>query len=300
MFVHSNSFSPIVQKGLLERSLLFSELSNIAYMKENQANHWAGIIGFHDLRFINRDGSQAYIFENQYDCVIACRGTEPNEWNDLKADIDAVSVVAETIGRVHRGFKKEVDDLWPVLENKLISNTKTLWFCGHSLGGAMAAICAGRCYLAHIPSVPTGLFTYGSPRVGNTRYVNHVKLEYFRWVNNNDIVTRVPPAWMNYRHTGQEMYVNAYGRVREMTGWQRTKDRWRGFWMGIKNGEIDNFSDHSIDLYIKAIFTGLEYEKSDAMDKKSFRALKKAITAQSNTVKCQNLSDSTAIPGEQV
>ena len=282
MLVHSTSFNPVIQKGLLERSLLFAELSNIAYMTENDARNWAGKIGFEDLTFVNRDGSQAYIFENNNDCIIACRGTEPNEWNDLKADIDAVSVVSETIGRVHRGFKKEVDDLWPVLESILISNTKTLWFCGHSLGGAMAAICAGRCYLAHIPSVPTGLFTYGSPRVGDNRYVNHVKLEYFRWVNNNDIVTQVPPSWLKYRHTGQEMYINAYGRVREMTGWQRSKDRWRGVWMGIKNGKIDNFSDHAIGLYIEAISTGLEHEKVDNMDTKSSKALKKAISAEMN------------------
>ena len=106
---------------------------------------------------------------------ITCRGTEPNDWNDIRADLDLATVIAETVGRVHRGFKREVDDLWPRLEQALVNNTRTLWFAGHSLGGAMAAICAGRCKLSYIQSNPRALFTYGSPRVGNRRYVNYVQ-----------------------------------------------------------------------------------------------------------------------------
>jgi len=59
------------------------------------------------------------------------------------------------------------------------------------------------------------------------------------------------PFWiMGYRHSGQEHYVNAYGNVRPMTGWQRAKDRFRGLWLGIKKGKIDSFSDHAIGLYV--------------------------------------------------
>ena len=96
----------------------------------------------------------------------------------MKADLDAATAVAETVGRVHRGFKREVDDLWPRLEQALVNNTRTLWFTGHSLGGAMTTICAGRCKLSHIQSDPRAVFTFGSPRVGNKRYVNYVRLEF--------------------------------------------------------------------------------------------------------------------------
>jgi len=60
--------------------------------------------------------------------------------------------LAETVGRVHGGFKQEVDDLWPDIERHLADNTPALWFAGHSLGGAMATICAGRCKISKIPS----------------------------------------------------------------------------------------------------------------------------------------------------
>jgi triacylglycerol lipase len=244
---------PIKDWGLYRKSLLFAELARIAYLNEERATLGARQIGFTTSKFIELDGAQAYIFSNDIDIVIACRGTEPREWNDIKADANAWPIIAETIGRVHRGFKKEVDDLWPVLEKELIHNTKELWLCGHSLGAAMATICASRCRLSYIKSNPIELFTYGSPRVGTKKYVTHCVVKHTRWVNNNDVVTRVPPVWLGYRHVGNEMYLNAYGKVRKMTGYQRFKDRYRGFIMGIKQGRIDHFSDHSIASYIQYI-----------------------------------------------
>jgi triacylglycerol lipase len=97
--------------------------------------------------------------------VIALRGTEATEWNDIKADVNAWPVIAETIGRVHRGFKAEVDTLWPLLAKELRQTTQNLWFCGHSLGAAMATICASRCLRLAVENKPVGLFTYGSPFV---------------------------------------------------------------------------------------------------------------------------------------
>ena len=81
--------------------------------------------------------------------------------------MNVVAVVTETFGRVHRGFNTEVDDLWPRLETALHDNQRTLWFTGYSLRAAMATICAGRCFLSEIESLPYAVFTYGSPRVGD-------------------------------------------------------------------------------------------------------------------------------------
>ncbi len=261
--VRSALDEPIEGLGRLRQSLLFAELSDIAYLPIEKVTQYVGPLGFDTIELFNRDGSQAYLFANPTDTVIVCRGTQPNEWNDIKADVDAVSVVAETVGRVHRGFKKEVDDLWPELEKTLVSNDKTLWFAGHSLGGAMATICAGRCFLSHIPSMPHSLYTYGSPRVGNKRYINYCQLDHIRWVNNNDIVTRSPPALFGYRHTGQELYLDAYGHLRQLNGWFRTKDRCRGLLGGLRKFSIDYFSDHLMSDYIEAIHNMvLEYEAS--------------------------------------
>lgn len=260
--VHSVLSGPIEALSTLRRSLLFAELSSLSYLSRAEAGRLANRIGLPEIRFYDRDGAQAYVFANDHDAVVTCRGTEPNDWNDLRADLNAAMAVAETVGHVHRGFKREVDDLWPRLEQALVNNRRTLWFTGHSLGAAMAAICAGRCKLSSIRSDPRALFTFGSPRVGNARYVNYVQIETYRWVNNNDIVTRVPPTWMGYRHKGEEVYLNSYGQIRRLTRWQRTKDRWRGFIHGLREGCIDHFADHSICRYIEYIHRAVEEEES--------------------------------------
>ena len=241
---------PIAELSLLQQSLLFAELSSLAYYDPGRIECVLADAGFSEARFFSRDGAQAWIFSSEFDCVVACRGTEPHEWNDIRADINALSVITETFGRVHRGFCEEADDLWPGLENALRDNQRTLWFTGHSLGAAVATICAGRCFLSEIDSVPYGLFTYGSPRVGDRRFVNFVELNHTRWVNNNDLVTRVPPVWMGYRHSGQEMYLDRRGRIRRLTGLLRLRDSLSGFLAALLRLRIDPFADHSIDRYI--------------------------------------------------
>ena len=242
----------------LHRALLLAELSMIAYLPPTEANKAATRLGFGNTSFYNNDGSQAYSFSNSHDIVIAFRGTEPNEWNDIKADMDASKALAETVGHVHRGFKKEVDDLWPQLEKMLVDNkqnlSKKLWFTGHSLGGAMASICAGRCLLSHIDTQPEQVHTFGSPRVGTKRYINHAKVDYYRWVNNNDIVPRSPPVWLGYRHAGEEVYLNSDGQIKKLNAVERRTDMWRGLVAGFKRKQIDYFSDHSIHRYVENIF----------------------------------------------
>lgn len=244
---------PIKNLSVFRRSLLFAELSLISYLPHDEAAKAALRLGFPECMFFDRDGAQAFWITNEHDSVVACRGTEAHEWNDIKADADAVSAVAETVGRVHRGFKREVDDLWPRLEEALTKNRKPLWFTGHSLGGAMATICAGRCKLSFIKSNPEELYTYGSPRVGNRRYVNFAKITYYRWVNNNDIVPTVPPAWFGYTHTGTEMYLNNAGKLKQLTRFGKFMDGVKGFWSSLKKGRIDQLSDHSMFDYISAI-----------------------------------------------
>jgi len=236
-----------------QRSLFFAKLAQIAYLDEKEATKHAKKLGFSTIEFYNIDGAQTYRFMNKQDLVIACRGTEPTEFNDIKADANALPVVAETVSRVHKGFKTEVDELWPmVLEDlkRKANDKKNIWFCGHSLGAAMATIMASRCHLYPDIEPVQELYTYGSPRVGWKGYVKSLGVTHHRWKNNNDIVTTVPLAIMGYKHHGELHYLNAYGNVRKPTGWQLVKDKLRGLWMGLKQGEIDSFSDHSMTNYI--------------------------------------------------
>lgn len=237
--------------SFIQRSLLFARLSEISYLDQKKVVKEAKKLGFDQVEFYDVDGAQSYRFQNKTDCIISCRGTQPTQWNDIKADLRAWPVISETVSRVHKGFKKEVDDLWPLVKEDIMSldNSTTLWFCGHSLGAAMATIMSSRCLFDKKLADPEELYTYGSPRVGWPKYAKSLGVKHHRWVNNNDIVTRVPFQLMGYRHHGTEHYLNAYGKLRTPNTWQRIKDRIRGIVIGLKKGKIDSFADHSITQY---------------------------------------------------
>jgi len=236
-----------------QQSLLFAKLAADAYGTKAAVSAEAKKHGFTKTKFYDNGGAQAYRFESKTDVVVACRGTQPTEFNDLKADLKAFPVKSETISRVHRGFKAEVDELWPMIEPDIEKVTKKIWFCGHSLGAAMATIMASRCHLSWEIAPVQALFTYGSPRVGWPGYVKSLKLIHYRWQNNNDIVTRVPLRVMGYRHDGHLMYIRSNGTIDDSGKshiWRRFNDRLKGMWSGLKKGKIDNFSDHGMAEYI--------------------------------------------------
>ena len=236
-----------------KRSLLFAKLAADAYGVESAVKKVVKEHGFTKVKFYDNGGAQAYRFESPTDVVVACRGTQPSEFNDLKADLKAFPVPSGTISRVHRGFKTEVDELWPMISKDVKKVTKNLWFCGHSLGAAMATIIAARCQCDDDYPNPVQLYTYGSPRVGWPTYVKSLELDHVRWQNNNDVVTRVPLRIMGYTHHGHNMYIRWDGSIDDSgkpKRWNRFSDRMKGMWGGIKQGKIDNFADHAMAEYI--------------------------------------------------
>ena len=244
----------IIKLSFKDRTLLFAKLSSIAYYNTKKATSQAKKLGFTTTEFYDRDGAQAYRFMNKTDIVIACRGTQPNEFNDIRADLRAVPVMAETVGKVHLGFKQEVDDLWPMVcedINRKVNLKKQLWFCGHSLGAAMACIAASRLYesrnVEHV-------YTYGCPRIGNKHWVEQNHFKHSRVVNNNDIVPKVPLAIMGFKHHGKLEYINYYGNFRTATIWQRSKDQWRGRWRALQKFQLfDGIMDHLVTNYVKKL-----------------------------------------------
>lgn len=244
--------NPVSQLSWIKKSLLFAQLSRLSYANPEPVEKQAYAAGLDECIFVARDGAEAYILGNRTDCMVVCRGTEPNQWNDIRADANAWTVSTD-VGRVHSGFHSEVNELWPKLEQLLKENQRTLWFAGHSLGGAMAAVCAVRCKISSIPSNPAAIFTYGAPRVGNRSYASVLKIKHYRWVNNNDIVPRVPPRWLGYRHMGQEIYLDRRGKISSLRSWFRVRDRFRGLLSSLRVGKLDYFSDHSMVEYIKHI-----------------------------------------------
>lgn len=90
-----------------------------------------------------------------------------------------------------------------------IGPAPTIFVSGHSLGGALATVCAMELKMTlKLPDVR--LITFGSPRVGNqvfaTWYGEYIA-PHWRFTHNRDMVPSVPPGYMGFSHIAQEIWV---------------------------------------------------------------------------------------------
>lgn len=228
----------------------YARCSAIAY-KDKATKEELKELGYSKAKLISVESAQCMIFENTTTITLAFRGTEPDKIKDVIADLKAWKHRSQfSIGKVHDGFYDEIKKVWDPITTHIKrgkNKNKNINITGHSLGGGMATIAASR-----LKGRVIDFYTYGSPRVGNTKWVNvNWDLKHHRFVNNNDIVPKVPLAIMGYKHQGELQYINYYGDFRTPTPWQRSKDQWRGRWHALKRFNLfDGFSDHPITNYL--------------------------------------------------
>ena len=226
--------------------LLFANISTITYDDPKQSKTKFKSLGFNVVEFFDIKGAQAYLLkDNNGMHVLSFRGTEVTQKSDILADLKAGKNIEACGGKVHVGFKGEIDKLWPAIE-KAIANVDTLYITGHSLGAAMATIAASR-----IQDRVTALVTFGSPRVGNAEFVKSLVVQHYRVQNNCDDVTKVPFRLMGFVHHGTHKYMNFTGEFREFTPWQQVKDMARSRLKARAKGQkyIGVF-DHMMTNYI--------------------------------------------------
>lgn len=231
-----------------QQSHLFALCSKLAYNCPDAGTAEFGKLGL-TSEYIDVSDNQVYVLTSDTDTILAFRGTEA-DFGDIVSDIKVRMRNFPGFGSVHDGFADAVEDVWDKVAATIDRlDGRRLWVTGHSLGAAMATIAAVRIIRrGAIPSI--NLFTYGSPKVGNGKFATAfaaAPIQHFRFVNNNDVVTRVPP--FPYQHTGNVIYMNHWGNVRAMTSYQIAKDRFRGAVKGVTQGSVDSLSDHSSDLY---------------------------------------------------
>jgi triacylglycerol lipase len=234
-----------------------AKLANCAYLDADEAKPFFKGFGFHNQEFIEHDGAQCYVLWNSKAFVLAFRGTEPSEFSDITADLNAFPDRAENgQGWVHNGFQNEVNKVWDrIVELLPNSHGKQFFITGHSLGGAMATIATSR-----LADRVDALYTYGSPRVGTRKFIkSFANVTHYRHVNNNDIVCKVPFAFMGYRHHSRPRYINFFGFIRPCSYWQRVKDQWRGRLHAFRKGvSFDGAIDHSMNYYVD--YTGKNHD----------------------------------------
>jgi len=115
---------------------------------------------------------------------------------------------------VHQGFYDDYKSIKGAVQSALNSvlahnNVTEVYFTGHSLGAALATLAAFD--LAPSLRIPSNVYTYGSPRVGNQVFSDaFYKLfpNSIRVTNMDDPVPHLPPLEFGYHHVAQEVWYN--------------------------------------------------------------------------------------------
>jgi len=204
----------------LSNAWWLAEASTLAYADEALAVEWFKKAGFDNVRFFDKSSTQCFVASNREFAVVAFRGSEI--WRRRgKADIRVVAADFMTDGdfwltdwpkggKVHRGFKTALDEVWGDLFQHLAALQRRgckIWMTGHSLGAALATLASDRF------GETQGVYTFGSPRVGNRQFMENYSIRCYRFVNGDDIVSRVPPAGL-YVHVGEPIFIDHEGAIR--------------------------------------------------------------------------------------
>lgn len=274
--VPTPAFEPQAIAFSVANALLLAQASQAAYLDEADARAKMAQLGltgfiwidltkqFTDLYAIAA-GGPGFV-------VIAFRGTK--DFDDWMTDLQATPVgfpwifaSGPDVGDIHAGFGHALFDAWGQIAaatKKLIPapdvpQQPTLWLTGHSLGGALAVL-AGAAFSmwsgAPIRSV-SGVYTFGQPRVGLFRFCGNydhlLRAKTFRFVNNQDLVPRVPFRGFDYADLGQMIHFDNNGVPQlQSSQWSsflnRTLQSFDEFFDIAGHAQSD-VRDHSMDGY---------------------------------------------------
>ena len=184
-------------------------------------------------------------------------------------------------GRVHKGFFLG----WAIIEESVLAQIfrwpkdfaskgkrrPPLYVTGHSLGGVLATIAAAA-LMDHNVEI-AGAYTFGQPRVGDRTFVNQLNSrtngKVFQFVNNNDLVPRVPPpfsVWNPtrfYGHVGKATYFDGRGMITASGSYTLGRRLTNAVW-GLAKGVIGSgfncITDHRMEYYISHLDTALKEE----------------------------------------
>ncbi len=242
-----------------EQRLLFAYYARMAYENIADSKKMLQQLAIENVYLIDIEGAQAYVFYNQFDLVISCRGTEPSALNDILADLEIIKASWSSkpnTGFVHRGFKEEVDKVYADILQSVLQNSanKNIWVTGHSLGAAMATQIAAK--LIEDACKIQCVYTFGSPRAGDAEFANWCDkhLTHQRFVNNNDIVPCVP-TFLRWRHSGQCNYIKSSGTVMKLgfLSMARVLDKGSAIVIALFDARLDAVADHSMDDYVRQL-----------------------------------------------
>lgn len=217
-----------IEKSLFQQALLggiqacinsyegeYGEVKPLFVSEEKfKSGHTQGIFGYDDR------GTLFIVFQGS------------NEWMDWKDNFKFHKQVIPYEGvnervKVHEGFISQYKTVRNIIHSRVRKIAGAGWsvcIIGHSLGGALATLCAVDIQY-NFPgafSITDGklsCITFGSPRVGNASFAASYDVRVphtIRVVNGEDMITKLPPEWFGFVHVGKKHQIGDkhwYGRI---------------------------------------------------------------------------------------
>jgi triacylglycerol lipase len=206
------AFDPVASTFSFVNAWWLAEAALLSYWPADEATN--RFLAAADLQseLVDREGTQCYVASNGAFAIVAFRGTQPEQRADVWTDFEFIPTKWPGGGNVHEGFQEGLNVVWDDVTQALTqSGAAKVWFTGHSLGAALATLAADRF------GQPAGLYTFGSPRLGDGKFTAAFNGRHatrsFRYVNNHDVVTHVPPTIFNFRHVDREMHIDGNGHI---------------------------------------------------------------------------------------
>ena len=200
-----------LQTSTWQTSLSLALASDLAYQSFTVMQATTKAWGLSTFQRLDHADTQGFVAIAPDVTLIAFRGTQ--EPGDFLDDIDVLPT-SRPYGRVHSGFLGAYNaiagDLLATLRGLPATPTK-IWLTGHSLGGAVASVAAAE--LAQIVTF-AGIQTFGQPLLADSAMHDFFEQTYggrfTRFVNNQDVVPRIPPG---YQPVGHMVHFTADGGV---------------------------------------------------------------------------------------
>lgn len=255
-----SKFNPDTMRYTGENALFLTDCAKLAYKPEASIKKVMDELELNNFKFFTGPSTQAYIAGNDKMIIVAFRGTEMKV-KDFLADTQ-LKPEPGPVGKVHRVFQDALREVWADMRNcidQFQDNNQSVWFCGHSLGAALATLAAAE-YVLKDRKVAHGIYTIGQPRVGDEDFAAGFDAalaeKCFRFVNNNDVVTQnpLPGLVFKYAHVGQKLYIDSNGILRStIPWWKKLWDQWNGIKVDVGDFGIDALRDHGSEGYVALI-----------------------------------------------
>lgn len=227
-----NSISPLQPTAIgfsLANANALVQAAGLAYHPPDEVATQALAWGFGSYKILDSGATQGYVMANESAIVVSFRGTQGKDLRDWITNLDFDRLETPD-GAVHCGFNKAVDRVFEDLlltVMKFRTQGQALFLTGHSLGGALATLTTLR--LVNAGQSVQGLYTFGSPRVGDRTYFDRFNMALdrrldaeldvmpidraFRIVNDEDIVPKLPFKATGYCHVGEKYRFDTQGSL---------------------------------------------------------------------------------------